>query len=49
LCILAETKIIMSKKIYTLKEDLLYGGTLFIASAIGIAFFLFIYELIERI
>ena len=39
----------MSKKNYTLKEDLLYGGTLFIASAIGIAFFLFIYELIERI
>ncbi len=39
----------MSKKTYTLKQDLLYGGTLFFASAIGIAFFLFIYELIERI
>jgi len=39
----------MSKKTYTLKQDLLYGGTLFIASSIGIAFFLFIYELIERI
>jgi len=39
----------MSKKVYTFKENLLYGGTLFLASSIGIAFFLFIYELIERI
>ena len=37
----------MSKKVYTFKENLLYGGTLFLASSIGIAFFLLVLPLVR--
>ena len=38
-----------TKRKFTWQEDLLYGGTMFIVCSIGIAFWLFVYELIERI
>jgi len=51
LCILAQTKTlnIMSKKTYTLKENLLYGGTAYLLVAIGITAMIALYELIENL
>jgi hypothetical protein len=39
----------MSKKTYTLKENLLYGGTAYLLVAIGITAMIALYELIENL
>ena len=51
LFILAETKTpyIMSKKTYTRKENLIYGGAAYLLVAIGITAMIALYELIENL
>ena len=39
----------MSKKTYTLKENLIYGGTAYFLAIVGVTAMIALYELIENL